>query len=181
LLSYGTAPGYTTTMPSSQTLLLLATVLALAIFVVVLKWLNRGAAPLPYYSREFLLSKGELAFFRILRLATPADLMIAMKVRLADLINCPPDAWKAGFFGRISQKHVDFVLVDIATTAIALVIELDDRSHRQAARRDRDAFVDRALAAAGITILHVTAASNYNMKQLRQTIAGCLARSQVGA
>ena len=106
--------------------------------------------------------------------------MVAPKVRLSDLINCSADAWKAGFGGRISQKHVDFVLVDSGSTAIVLVIELDDRTHLQANRRERDVFVDRALRAAEIPILRVTAAANYDVKRLRQTIAETLAETQAG-
>jgi very-short-patch-repair endonuclease len=64
-----------------------------------------------------------------------------------------------------------FVLVDGTTTAILLVIELDDRTHQQARRRERDAFVDRALAAAGIPILHVKAASAYDARELAAVIA----------
>jgi hypothetical protein len=176
------ADGYIPGMPSNETLwFAVLAVIILAVLAVLLIWITRGPGELPYYSREFLLSKGELAFFNVLRLAIPADVMIAPKVRLSDLIACSAEAWKAGFGGRISQKHVDFVLVDSTSTAILLVIELDDRSHRQAKRRERDIFVDAAFAAAGIPILHVTAASNYDARQLRKTIAGQLAASQEGS
>jgi hypothetical protein len=169
-------------MPSNETLLFaVLAVLVLAVLALLLKWVTRGPGELPYYSREFLLSKGELAFFNVLRRVIPPDVMIAPKVRLSDLIACSAEAWKAGFGGRISQKHVDFVLIDSTTTAILLVIELDDRSHRQKARRERDIFVDRAFAAAGIPILHVTAASLYDARQLRQSIAGHLAASLAGS
>jgi len=61
--------------------------------------------------------------------------------------------------------------VDAATTGILLVIELDDRTHQQAKRRERDEFVDRALTAAGIPILHVKAASAYDARELGAAIA----------
>jgi len=169
--------GYITAMPSNQTLLLYAglAVVVLLVLAVLLKRATRGPGKLPYYSRNFLLSQGELVFFNVLKLATPPNVMIAPKVRLSDLIGCSAEAWKAGFGGRISQKHVDFVLVDSSSTALLLVIELDDRTHRQAKRRERDIFVDRALATAGIPILRVTAAAKYDMAQLRQTIFDSLA------
>jgi len=37
------------------------------------------------------------------------------------------------------------------------VIELDDASHEEESRRDRDTFVDAALTAAGLPILHIPA------------------------
>src|SRR4029079_10203671 len=112
---------------------------------------------LPYFSRGYLLSKGEAAFFHALRQSVPPGLMIAPKVRVSDVIGCDAAAWKRAFGGRISQKRVDFVLVDARTTAFVLVVELDDKSHRQRDRRGRDDFVDRALAAAGIPVLRVPA------------------------
>src|SRR5205085_2182044 len=151
-------PRYTPAMGSSAMIWVAVIVVVLVCVVLLIQQVaGRPDGRLPYVSREVLLSQGELAFFRVLRRSVPPDLLIAPKVRLADLIKCPASARKDGFPGRISQKHVDFVLFDAATAAITLVIELDDRSHQRPDRRDRDAFVDRALAAAGIPILHVPA------------------------
>jgi very-short-patch-repair endonuclease len=93
--------------------------------------------------------------------------MAAPKVRVSDILKCDNAAWKQGFGGRISQKHVDFVIVDGRTTEFLLVVELDDRTHRQRERRDRDDFLDRAFAAAGIEVLHVQAAAGYDVGRLR--------------
>jgi hypothetical protein len=46
------------------------------------------AANLPYYRRQYLLSQGEMAFYRVLRLSLPPGCVSFAKVRLADLINC---------------------------------------------------------------------------------------------
>ena len=79
--------------------------------------------------------------------------MICLKVRLADVINCSGEDWKQGFGGRISQKHLDFVIADAASTAILLAIELDDQSHKRADRVARDDFLDRAMTAANVPLL----------------------------
>lgn len=149
-------------------------VVLLLVLAAVVAWLRRRFAgpryptgALPYFSRGYLLSKGEAAFFHALRQAVPPGLMIAPKVRVSDVIGCDAAAWKRGFGGRISQKHVDFVLVDARTTAFVLVVELDDKSHRHRDRRGRDDFVDRALAAAGIPVLRVPAAARYDPVNLR--------------
>jgi very-short-patch-repair endonuclease len=148
----------------------IALLIGLAFFIALLMVLRKvlgGPGPLPYFSREFLLSRGESVFYHALRRALPGQLMICPKVRLSDVINCSAEGWKAGFGGRISQKHVDFVLADPDTTAIALVIELDDRTHQKRDRFERDTFVDRALAAAGVPILRITCAASYDVKALR--------------
>lgn len=152
----------------SNPLILAALIVASLALAVLLRQLSRraGSTRLPYYSREYLLSRGEMAFYRVLVRALPPGLVVCPKVRLADLINCPGDAWRQGFGGRIAGKHVDFVLAHAGTLGIRTVIELDDRSHGRSDRRERDTFVDRALEAAGIPILRVPAASQYDARAL---------------
>jgi hypothetical protein len=151
-------------------------VLALAIMAgLVLRRLRGGprypAGALPYFSKNYLLSKGELAFYHALRAALPPGLVVAPKVRVSDVLRCDAAAWKQGFGGRISQKHVDFVIVDERTTAFVLIVELDDRTHRQRDRAARDEFLDRAFAAAGLEVLHVPAAAHYDVPALRAVLA----------
>ncbi len=154
-------------MPASQ---LFPLILGIAFLVLILGLLKRwlGAPkPLPYFSRGTLLSDGELAFYQALRRALPQHVMICPKVRLADVINCSGEDWKQDFGGRISQKHLDFVIADSDTTAIVLAIELDDKTHRRADRQERDAFVERALSAAGVPLVRVPCAAVYDAKALR--------------
>jgi hypothetical protein len=153
----------------SNPAVLVVMVFAFAAVLALLRHLSRGRGgdgALPYFSREYLLSRGEMAFYRVLVRALPPGLVVCPKVRLADLINCSGEAWRQGYGGRIAGKHVDFVLADAATLGIRAVVELDDRSHARADRRDRDAFVDRALDAAGIPILRVPAAAQYDARAL---------------
>jgi len=148
--------------------LALLALVALAGFV----WASRRRfpPPLPYYAKEHLCSKGEQAFYRVLMHAVPAGMGICMKTRLSDVIGCTAEGWKSGYGAKISQKHVDFVIIDPLTTAILLVIELDDKTHQQADRQSRDLFVDRALAAAGVAILRVPAAREYDLDELRDQL-----------
>ncbi len=129
-----------------------------------------GPATLPYYSKETLLSRGELAFYRYLRHAVPKGVSVSFKVRLSDLIGCSAQGCAKDLARKISQKHVDFVLVDAETSAILLAIELDDKTHLAADRRERDRFVDKALAAAGIAILRVSAAAEYDLRVIRNAV-----------
>lgn len=121
----------------------------------------------PYESRGFLLTPGELAFYKVLRNAVGSTCSIALKVRLADLLHCPDDLWDTRHGRKISQKHIDFVLYDSASTAIVLAVELDDRSHELRHRRLRDRFVDRALRSAGLRVLRVKAAASYDVARMR--------------
>ena len=153
--------------PGGLAALGIAAIVALLVLKRLMRRPRYPTGPLPYFSRRYLLSKGEAAFFVALRAALPPGVLVAPKVRVSDVIGCDAAAWRAGFGGRISQKHVDFVLVDERTTALVLIVELDDRTHRQRDRRERDDFLDRAFAAAGLEVLHVPAAAKYDVGRLR--------------
>lgn len=77
-------------------------------------------------------------------------------------------------FNRLSQKHVDFVLVGVDDAQVKLVIELDDKTHLKPQRRDRDALVDEILTAAGIPIIRFWVAAGYDAELLRLRIAECV-------
>ena len=124
----------------------------------------------PYTRRQALLSRGELAFYHVLRRATAPRYLISMKTRLADVLACPDHLWNTPYGRRLARKHVDFVLYDPRTTAIVAVIELDDRSHRYRQRRLRDLFLTESLRAAGVPLVRIKAASAYDSTQLRETI-----------
>jgi very-short-patch-repair endonuclease len=121
---------------------------------------------MPYRKRPWLLSRGELAFYRVLVQAVAGRWVIMCKVRLADLITCSERAWRTGHGGRISQKHLDFVLCDGATTRVVLAVELDDRSHEASDRKRRDAFLDRVLRVTGVRLIRFRARANYAANEI---------------
>jgi hypothetical protein len=126
---------------------------------------------LPYRRAPFLLSKGERAFWRPLYRAVKGKYRIFCKVRLADIASCPREnrnEWL--WFRMIGRYHVDFVICEPRTTAPLLVIELDDRLHRERPRQDRDDFKDAVLRAAGVPVYRVNAAAAYDPIELAQNI-----------
>ncbi|GJM26794.1 MAG: hypothetical protein DHS20C16_32090 [Phycisphaerae bacterium] len=129
-----------------------------------------SAEVFPYYSRKQLLTKGELAFFQVLKQAVADQYMISMKVRLADIITCPGNYWNKGYGSKITQKHVDFVLIDPNDTSIKTVIELNDKTHKRERRQKRDAFLANALRAANIPLVEIQAAASYDVAGLRSTL-----------
>lgn len=131
-----------------------------------------GEEPLPYRRKDWLLSKGERAFYEALCMAVDAKgHRIFCKVRLADLLYMPKGVNKRqSHQNRVQSKHVDFVICSAQELRPLLVIELDDRSHEREDRRQRDAFVDRALAAAGLPVWHVPAAAGYRVEELAERL-----------
>jgi very-short-patch-repair endonuclease len=82
-------------------------------------------------------------------------------------------------FNRIQSKHVDIVACDPATLDIQFVVELDDNTHNKLRRQGRDQFVDKALQAAGIPVIHVTAKKGYSVRDIQDTLsqAGVLTKT----
>ncbi len=134
----------------------------------------RGRSDLPYRLRDNFLSAAELAFYRVLEQAVGQTYSINNKVRLWDLLYVPRRDDSRSYENKISSKHIDFLLCIPTTMQPVLAIELDDASHRRKDRQDRDAFVDQALAAAGLSILHIPAARTYSIVEIQKQIADLL-------
>lgn len=129
-----------------------------------------------YQKRTALLSPAERSFYEILRMVVGRHSHVFVKVRLADLIEVVDGAeqWQSRH-NRIRAKHIDFVLCSLSTLTPFLALELDDASHRNARRRERDAFVDRALYGAGLPLLRVPAQHAYSPAEIGQLIRTAIA------
>lgn len=118
------------------------------------------------YQRKWMFSYNEKdAYRRIKEITNQAGLELFVKVRLLDLIeprnnihNFKAHLWK------IQAKHVDFVICDNKLVA-KYIIELDDNSHNNSQRIERDNFVDEVLRATGYKILHIRSIDNITIKE----------------
>lgn len=128
----------------------------------------------PYFSRETLLTKAELKFYKVLSAVCHGRYDVSCKVRLGDIINCTEYYWHKGYGPKISAKHIDFVLHDFETSEILLCIELDDKSHNLPERIKRDKFLNAALDAANVPILRHPVTKGYDMARLEKDIAVAL-------
>lgn len=107
------------------------------------------------YQPKYLLSINERDQYRKLKAwASNHDAIVFTKVRVLDLIEPRKDAdnYKTLFY-KIQAKHVDFVICD-QSIKVKCIIELDDNSHKNKDREERDKFLDEALTGAGYKVLH---------------------------
>jgi hypothetical protein len=155
-------------------LALLRVLQAIAIALWRILLFPRRVPSLPHQKRSSLLSAGELRFYRVLLNAIPPSLIVCPKVRLMDVVSVPDNLWQE-YGARGSGVHLDFVLADASTLEPKLVIELDDRSHRRESSRQRDAFKDAALEAAGMPVLRVSV-GRYDVGVLRERIRAVIER-----
>ena len=99
----------------------------------------------------------EAAFFRVLAPVIGDRYLISCKVRLANIITCGDRDWKSGHANRIAQKHIDFVISCARSSRIVAAIELDDSSHRQRDRCERDVFVNQLFRQVRVQLIRVPA------------------------
>lgn len=110
------------------------------------------------YQKKHLLTKNEYReYMKLRQYATNRGLLICPKVRLLDIIE-PRKGEKnyKSLFYKVQAKHVDFVICD-QNLRIKAILELDDNSHNQKDRQERDAFVDQILTSVGYKVIHVHA------------------------
>lgn len=155
--------------------------------LIVLWLMKRRQRSLPYIAQPSLNTPNEQAFLAALQRATDSEVMVACKVRLADLLqvrfkrrHSRDQKWWQ-WFRMISSKHVDFVLCAPNGGRILLAIELDDSSHRLRDSKRRDRFKDLAFASAGIPLLRFSAKGRYDSSQIRQCLIPYFTSLQEGS
>ena len=144
-------------------------------FLVVFKKYAKPGTPIAftYQAKKSLCSPAERSFLGVLEQLINDRYRILLKVRLADLLEIEKGVSKSlrqSALNRISRKHVDFVVCGKDDLTILGVIELDDQSHKAAKRQVRDSFLDSAMDASRIPILHIQAQKTYSISDIWQQL-----------
>ena len=112
-----------------------------------------------YHEKDF--------YYKLKEFADRHGLYLFAKVRLLDLVEPRKNQKRyKTYFYKVQAKHVDFVLCNEKLVA-KWIIELDDASHQQKDRINRDLFVDEVLKSAGYIILHM---DDFNEIQLENAL-----------
>lgn len=159
-------------LPFEPVWLLAAILFALLALLLTAKR-GGGRTGYPYVASPNLFTANERLFLTALEGAA-GSYRVFGKVRVADVIETRKGLSKGErqrAFNRISQKHLDFVLCYPDDLSIFCAVELDDRSHERARRGSRDAFLEGALAAAGLPLLRVPNRRSYGVAELRALLA----------
>ena len=123
---------------------------AAAAAVLLVLFLFLGSRRHYPYKAKPILTKREYSFYRILkREADARKLLICPKVGLKDLMDVTNRRHFFRYFGKISQKHVDFVICD-RNLNVLFAVELDDRRHETEEAGTRERCLEHACRAAMI-------------------------------
>ncbi|EKP95261.1 Protein of unknown function (DUF2726) [Thermaerobacter subterraneus DSM 13965] len=159
--------------------IMLVIVLAVAMLALVRLRERTPARKLPFQRVASLLTPAEKQFVQVLDQVAGGRYRVLSKVRFADLFTIQAsgkDWWQA--FGRISNKHIDFVLADPTSWAPLLAIELDDSSHSRPQRRQRDELVDQICRAGGLPLLRIPVRKRLSPEEVGAEIARQISSSE---
>lgn len=130
----------------------------------------------PFKKKRYLMTQTEYKFYEVLHGIIKDKFFIMPQVALSRIIEVQDgltkygsDSWYANF-SRINKKTVDFVIFDKIYLSPMLIIELDDYTHNYFSRQKRDEFLDGALKAADLNVLHIKPQYSYNVQTLEQII-----------
>lgn len=113
------------------------------------------------YTYKNLLSKAEMAFYKILETeCKDKDIKICPKVRMEDFLNVTDKKQQLKYRGYIRSRHIDFILCDKEMNMIA-GIELDDESHNSDKTKQADTFKNEVFKAIGKPLHRVKVGTKY--------------------
>lgn len=107
-----------------------------------------------YQSIGLLTSNEKNEFEKLLSWANGNDLYVFPKVGTFNIIEPRPDKLNyIKLLWKMHSKHIDFVICD-KDLKVKFLIVLDDNSHKQQRRVERDEFLGQALGGAGYKVIH---------------------------
>lgn len=132
------------------------------------------AHELPYTKKASQITQAEMNFYKVLEQAVAGRFDIQRQVLLSTLVDTTSRDFKDSSTGlyynpdrsRINRRTIDFVLYNKEDLSPYLAIELDDSSHNNEDRIERDRFVEDVLAGTGIRLVRVKNAYSYNLQTL---------------
>ena len=122
-----------------------------------------------YTPREYILTKSELEIYKILtEIANELNLTLLSQVSLYSILRSKKGNDK--YFNKIKSKSIDFVLIDKMNSKIKLCIELDDKTHEQKERIERDNFINQLFKDLKIQLLRIKVNNYYNKIDIENQI-----------
>lgn len=156
----------------SKLLIPIAILVFVAIAVRLIDVLLRQRKPrFEYKSKDAVMTPAERECFQALQSEMGEHYYFFPQIHL-DAIVSPANARRNNFyaFRHINQKSVDFVACDKKNLRPLFAIEVDDKTHKQASRIERDREVERILHGAGIPLIRIENRGHFDPKEIADLI-----------
>jgi hypothetical protein len=161
---------------------ILIVIIVVAIFVAV--FVKKGnfkrevkEEKLPYHKKDYLITKAESNFFKVLENTVGSDYYIFPQIILSNLffIKTKEGDYRK-YYNKINKKSVDFVLVGKEDMKPKLAIELDDSSHNYNGRKKRDAFVEKIFKDAEMPLLRIRGRTSYDYEKVKELVDNAISK-----
>lgn len=166
-------------------IILLITILTITILIQLLKENKQKNVKLPQYDKKendekinykyiykpkrYITTINELNFYSILlEIVKELDMILFSQVSLYNIVETKYNNQAA--FNKIRSKTIDFVIVDKINCRIKLCIELDDTTHKQTNRIERDKFINELFKQLEINLIRFKVSNYYNKEALKKRI-----------
>lgn len=122
------------------------------------------------YKERYILTKNEYIFYNELKkIAEEMGWIICPKVGLKELFEVTTKEGYMTHFGRISQKHVDFIICKNDLKPI-FAIELDDNSHNTDKAKQSDAFKNEIFKKSSVKLVRIKACREYSKEYIMRNL-----------
>lgn len=134
---------------------------------VILQFIGKRKPRFDYRRKDGVMTDAERECFQALVSEMGPDYYFFPQIHL-DAIVEPTNTRKDRFlaFKHINQKSVDFVACDKKQLRPLFAIELDDKTHNQPKRMERDREVERILEGAGIALIRIPNRGRFDPKEV---------------
>jgi hypothetical protein len=129
----------------------------------------------PYYKKQFLMSKAESHFYKVIITAVGDKYNVVPQVQLSRIVGVKAEERRSKtyyqYLNKIDRKSVDFVLFGKEQFNPIAVIELDDSSHSRSDRVIRDEFVNKVINSVGLKMIRINWSNTYNVDAIKKIIS----------
>lgn len=129
-----------------------------------------------YRTHENFMTQNELKFYKFLikviieiKERYNINLTIFAQVALNRLIDVNNERKRDVLFDRISRKSIDFALMNENNNKIFCCIELDDETHENSDRKERDQLLDKIFKN-NMKLIHIKRKEFYNIDEMIKKI-----------
>lgn len=134
---------------------------------------NKKEKSIILYKKNYFFTKNENLFYRTLvEVLKNENVVIFSKVRMVDVIEIPRKQENfMHYFNKMKAKHIDFLICDKEFFEPIYCIELDDKSHLQEKRVERDILVNEMFKKAGMPLIRIPAMKEYTVNEIKHLLS----------
>ncbi len=131
------------------------------------------------YKEKYLLTKNEYIFWKeLIKITDKNQWRICPKVGLKDIFDITDKKDYMKYFGKIAQKHIDFIICDSALKPL-YAIELDDYSHNK--NQESDNFKTRIFEKSTVKLIRIKAQKEYSEEYIKRNMESVIGKTPLNS